>query len=97
MALRHKRCWMARSTHCWRYRYLSLWRRRGPRLVGEVEEVQQVRLGRVAFGQRWQVEALLQEMRYGGMVHGGVAYVVLFHERRNDEGGNTEANLRREP
>ena len=73
-------------------------RRRGPRHVGEVEEIQQVRLHGIAVGQvrRRTDKAALDELEHRSVIHRVVPDVVLAHERRNDHVRQPEAKLRGE-
>ena len=73
----------------WRYRG------RGPGDICKVEEVQQVRLGRVALGQRSgrTDEAIFDKLDHGCVVHWDVGNVVPARERRDHDIGEPETKL----
>ncbi len=75
-------------------RNLGLGWRRGPWFIGEIKEIEQVRLRCIAFGQRRQVKAFFQEMQNCGVVHGCMANIMFPYKRRNDHIGYAEAELR---
>src|SRR6266852_9404917 len=90
-----KRCRMASATHCRRYGNCCLSRRRCPWLIREVEEIKQIRLRGITFGQRRQVEPRLKKTDDGSVVHGGVSNIVLPGKGRNDHVGHTKPDLSR--
>src|SRR5947209_5553078 len=83
---------MARRSHC-RRRWYPCWRR-GPRLSGEIKEVEQIRLGRIAVGQGRQAKALFHKVHDGRVVHRPMSHIMPSRKWRDNKVRHTEANLR---
>jgi hypothetical protein len=73
----------ARRSHDWRNRNAGCSRWRYPRYVGEVEEIQQIRLRGIAIRKvrRWPNETVLDELDDRGVIHRYVRDVVPPRER----------------